>query len=113
MSDIINHEGKTLCMNCMSELDGKEACPNCGYPANERQRGDALPFHTRLQGRYIIGREKNRNGEGITYIGYDTVLNISVAVRDVYKRQKLIRVLLKARSKRLRARMWMCGFTKI
>lgn len=84
MSDIINHEGKTLCMNCMSELDGKEACPNCGYPANERQRGDALPFHTRLQGRYIIGREKNRNGEGITYIGYDTVLNISVAVREFY-----------------------------
>lgn len=84
MPSIRDYEKKNLCMNCMSDLEDKSVCPHCGYPADEKQQGDALPFHTLLQKRYLVGREKSRNGEGITYIGYDTILNIPVAIREFY-----------------------------
>jgi serine/threonine protein kinase len=73
-----------LCMNCMSDTGGKRECPNCGFSAAEPQMRHALPYGTMLQKRYIVGRAKASNGEGITYIGYDTVLNIPIELREFF-----------------------------
>lgn len=73
-----------LCMNCMSDTGGKRECPNCGFSAAEPQMRHALPYRTMLQQRYIVGRAKASNGEGITYIGYDTVLNIPIELREFF-----------------------------
>lgn len=73
-----------LCMNCMSDTGGKTECPNCGFRSAEPQMNHALPYRTKLQQRYIVGRAKQSNGEGITYIGYDTVLNIPIELREFF-----------------------------
>ncbi len=75
---------ENLCMNCMSDTNGKTECPNCGFSSAEPQMRHALPYRTKLQQRYIIGRAKKSNGEGITYIGYDTVLNIPIELREFF-----------------------------
>jgi eukaryotic-like serine/threonine-protein kinase len=73
-----------LCMNCMSDTAGKTECPNCGFSFSDPQMSHALPYRTKLQKRYLVGRAKQSNGEGITYIGYDTVLNISIELREFF-----------------------------
>lgn len=75
---------ENLCMNCMSENGSKVECPVCGYRNDRRQPAHALPLKTVLQNRYIVGRAKRSNGEGITYIGYDTVLNVPVELREFF-----------------------------
>ncbi|MFR1475571.1 MAG: hypothetical protein ACLSB9_07455 [Hydrogeniiclostridium mannosilyticum] len=65
MSDIINHEGKTLCMNCMSELDGKEACPNCGYPANESKGATRCLFILGCKGVTSLAVRKTVTARGL------------------------------------------------
>lgn len=73
-----------LCMNCMSDTAGKTECPNCGFRSAELQMNCALPYRTKLQQRYLVGRGKQSNGEGITYIGFDTVLNIPIELREFF-----------------------------
>lgn len=73
-----------LCMNCMAELTGEEVCPQCGWNAQEGQLLHGLPYGTILQERYIVGRAKKTNGEGITYIGCDTVQNTIVEIREFF-----------------------------
>ena len=73
-----------LCMNCMADTGGKTACPNCGFQEENGQQPNALPFRTWLQKRYVVGVAKKSNGEGFTYIGYDTVLNIPVELREFF-----------------------------
>ena len=75
---------ENLCMNCMSDTAGKSECPNCGCQSGEPQAPHALPLQTLLQGRYIVGRMKSSNGEGMTYIGYDTVLRLPVELREFF-----------------------------
>jgi eukaryotic-like serine/threonine-protein kinase len=71
-----------LCMNCMSDKAGAVICPHCGFRGDEAQMQHALPPKTILQKRYLVGMAKESNGEGITYIGYDTVLNIPIKLRE-------------------------------
>ncbi|MFU0833751.1 MAG: PASTA domain-containing protein [Oscillospiraceae bacterium] len=73
-----------LCMNCMSDKAGAAICPHCGYRGDKSQIQHALPPRTMLQNRYLVGVAKKCNGEGITYIGYDTVLNIPIKLREFF-----------------------------
>ena len=62
-----------FCMGCMADMAGNTVCPQCGWNSQEPQMLHALPYGASLQGRYIVGRAQKTNGEGITYIGRDTV----------------------------------------
>ncbi|WP_101696544.1 PASTA domain-containing protein [Clostridium minihomine] len=73
-----------LCMNCMSEKAVQESCPHCGHSEDEPQEPEALPLKTMLQNRYLIGLAQKTNGEGISYIGYDSVLNIKTLIREFF-----------------------------
>ena len=73
-----------LCMNCMSDLTGKTECPRCGHRADEPQAAHALPLRTTLQKRYLVGCARRFNGEGVSYIGYDTVLNIPIELHEFF-----------------------------
>ena len=60
-------------------------CPFCGRSASEyvplpRQ----LPPGTILQERYLLGAVLGEGGHGITYIGYDLILEIRVAVKEYF-----------------------------
>lgn len=77
-------DNTNLCMNCMGDTQGNQICPNCGWNTQEPQMRFALPYGAMLQGRYIVGRAKKANGEGITYIGRDTVQNTIVEIREFF-----------------------------
>ncbi len=74
----------TRCMGCMEEFDEAfDICPHCGYmrgtPAQEAYH---ITPGTVLHERYIIGRVLGFGGFGITYLGYDTRLNMKVAIKE-------------------------------
>lgn len=77
---------ENLCMNCMCDTAGKSECPHCGFHAAEPQMSHALPYRAKLQQRYLVGRAQHCNGEGFTYIGFDTVLHIPIELHEFFPR---------------------------
>lgn len=71
-----------LCMGCMSEKLHDSACRICGYSENTPYLPSYLPPQTVLSERYIVGKLISYNGEGATYIGYDTVTEQKVTVTE-------------------------------
>lgn len=74
-----------LCIGCMHELQDKEICPYCGL---EQRSYTPIPrcliMGTRLAERYVLGRVLGEGSFGITYIGWDTLLEIPVAIKEYY-----------------------------
>ena len=75
---------KRRCMGCMELYDKKwELCPHCGYPANATADS---PLHMSpgsiLNGRYEVGRVLGNGGFGVTYIAWDPILRIKVAIKE-------------------------------
>ena len=75
---------KVRCMGCMEEYDGDfDVCPFCGYVKGTAARE---AYHispgSELHDRYIIGKVLGFGGFGITYLGYDTVLQMKVAIKE-------------------------------
>ncbi len=77
---------ENLCMACMQDTEGYDICPNCGMdntlPSEDIQPPIALKLRTQLQGRYIIGKATELNSEYTSYMGYDTVSEIAVVIRE-------------------------------
>lgn len=72
------------CVNCMEEIGGYP-CPRCGFdPAKESQPRFALPWNTILHGRYLVGKVLGQGGFGITYVGWDLLLDMKVAIKEYY-----------------------------
>lgn len=72
------------CVNCMKEIEGAE-CPYCGFCEDrEKQDANVLKWNTILHGRYLVGKVLGQGGFGITYVGYDLVLNIKVAIKEYF-----------------------------
>lgn len=71
-----------LCMNCMGELNDHGTCPLCGLYDTEAYVSAYLAPKTFLANRYIIGRLINYCGESALYIGFDTVEQRKVTVRE-------------------------------
>ena len=72
------------CMGCMEQYeDNYDVCPYCGYienspPVNSLQM---VPGSI-LADRYIVGRSIGSGGFGVTYIGWDAVLETKVAIKE-------------------------------
>ncbi len=71
-----------LCMGCMNDNGGETVCPICGHTAGTPNPAGTLPIKTRIQGKYIIGKVLETNGEGITYIGWDSDANCIINIRE-------------------------------
>lgn len=82
-----------FCMGCMNEIDDNiSICSHCGYRVGTpRAEEHFLDPETILQGRYIVGRALGHGGFGITYIGYDALLNRRVAIKEYFYRQCVTR----------------------
>lgn len=79
MSDLDN-----ICMKCMSDLKNDNVCPNCGEKKGTPQEMPFLPKKTIIGSRYAVGSGLEITGEGLSYIGYDTVKNIKVYIREFF-----------------------------
>lgn len=71
-----------LCMNCMGELNDHGTCPLCGLYDTETYISSYLAPKTFLANRYIVGRLISYCGESALYIGFDTVEQRKVTVRE-------------------------------
>lgn len=72
------------CMGCMNVYDEQyDVCPYCGYvdgtPAKEAYH---LIPGTLLHGKYIVGKVIGYGGFGVTYVGWDNVLEQKVAIKE-------------------------------
>ena len=75
-----------LCMNCFAANVSREDahCPICGWDNTRPQVSHGLQYYTILNGRYLIGRVKLMNGEGITYSALDQAKKKMVEIKEFY-----------------------------
>lgn len=73
-----------LCPGCMNDNGGEKICPICGYDSASRNPDVCLPVGFTLDNRYMVGQAKKRNGEGITYIGWDNADDTAVSIREYF-----------------------------
>ena len=70
----------------MKEKGEEQVCPLCGM--SDADLGEVAPMFLRpgseLKDRYIVGIALGQGGFGITYIGYDKVLNTRVAIKEYF-----------------------------
>ncbi|MBR6336501.1 MAG: serine/threonine protein kinase, partial [Ruminococcus sp.] len=71
-----------LCMGCMNELDENGVCHYCKYTDDAAYLRSYLAPRTVLDNRYIIGKMLSYNGEGASYICYDSVAKEKVVCRE-------------------------------
>ena len=71
-----------LCMGCMNELDADGVCHYCTYTDDIPHLQSYLAPHTVLNDRYIVGKMLSYNGEGASYICYDTVTSTKAVMRE-------------------------------
>lgn len=78
-------EQQLLCPHCMKKTGaGERSCRYCGKElkaANERHQ---LQVGAILNKRYLVGSAIGGGGFGISYVGYDTLLNIRVAIKEYF-----------------------------
>lgn len=71
------------CMNCFSMLEREDdICPVCGWDNGRAQAAGGLGYMTELCSRYLVGRAKSRNGEGISYAAWDSSSRRVVEIRE-------------------------------
>ena len=73
---------ENLCMNCMKEKGSNEQCPHCHFHNDSLQLPPFLPMRTIVGGHYLIGAVTESNGDGTTYMGYDTETGTPVTIRE-------------------------------
>lgn len=72
----------TLCMGCMNDKTYDGPCRLCGYSDSDPYIPTYLAPKTLLGGRYIVGRLLSYNGEGATYLGFDTSAGAKVILKE-------------------------------
>ncbi len=74
-----------ICLRCMKVSDEPEICPFCGKEkAGQQTWSKALTPGTILNQKILIGNILGKGGYGITYIGYDMLLEYPVAVKEFF-----------------------------
>lgn len=72
------------CANCMSEIPSYP-CAHCGYGGlHDHELEYALMPGRILNGKYLVGRVLGQGGFGITYIGFDLMLERKVAIKEYF-----------------------------
>lgn len=72
-----------FCFNCMMPVN-KDKCGHCGYTQFNKTPAHHLLPSTILNNRYYIGNAIGQGGFGITYIGRDLNLDMTVAVKEFF-----------------------------
>ena len=72
------------CYGCMKLKENSPVCEHCGYNENVPNYSHQLPVGTILHGQYTVGKVLGQGGFGITYIGWDSQLEVPVAIKEYY-----------------------------
>ena len=72
-----------LCMGCLNEINGAVTlCENCGFDNSVPQSAPFLPYGTVLNGKYVVAKDLNTNGESTRYLGYDKTTGKVITIRE-------------------------------
>ncbi|MCM1226340.1 MAG: PASTA domain-containing protein [Clostridium sp.] len=71
-----------LCMGCMENKGSARICPHCGYAENTPSLPAFIKPGVTLHDRYLVGRLLNANGQGASYIAYDTAVSCKVILNE-------------------------------
>lgn len=83
-----------LCMGCMNDKGSVEVCPFCGFvEGTPPDLPQFLAPGTILNGRYLLGKVLGHGGFGITYLGWDLILNSKLAVKEYLPQSVATRVM--------------------
>ncbi|MBP3468658.1 MAG: serine/threonine protein kinase [Lachnospiraceae bacterium] len=78
-------EIEKICLRCMRISDDVGICPYCGREKTGQQTwSKALAPGTILNNKILIGNILGKGGYGITYIGYDMLLEYRVAIKEFF-----------------------------
>ncbi|MBQ9199533.1 MAG: PASTA domain-containing protein [Lachnospiraceae bacterium] len=82
------------CMGCMEEYDEKfDVCPHCGFVyGTDTNETFHLSPSSIVGDRYIIGKVIGYGGFGVTYIGWDALLEQKVAIKEYFPNEFATRV---------------------
>ena len=81
----MNIREKFYCSKCLHQLDDEMVCPYCGYDPSSPRSYRFLEEGTLLNDqRYLIGAVVGSGGFGITYAGWDLLLDGPVAIKEYY-----------------------------
>ena len=72
-----------ICISCQNTIESP-VCPHCGYPVHSQNEPHQLPVGTLLRNRYQVGKVLGQGGFGITYLGRDTLMETTVAIKEFY-----------------------------
>ncbi|MGN1482025.1 protein kinase domain-containing protein [Porcipelethomonas sp.] len=71
-----------LCMGCMENKGAAKVCPYCGYVENTPYLPSYIAPGTMLHDRYLVGQMLSANGQGASYIAYDTAVSCKVLLNE-------------------------------
>jgi len=74
----------TRCYGCMKIKENHPICEHCGFDERNENSDHQLPAGTVVGNQYTLGRVLGQGGFGITYIGWDNILNQTVAVKEYF-----------------------------
>ena len=79
------YEKQDICLKCMHPLKGEKRCPKCGFDIDTyKPKEHHLKPRTILHGQYIVGTVLGEGGFGITYVGWDLMLHMMVAIKEYF-----------------------------
>lgn len=72
------------CLGCMEEFgDEYKICPHCGFVVGTvAEEAIHLNPGVELHGRYVVGKVIGYGGFGVTYVGWDRLLEQKVAIKE-------------------------------
>lgn len=73
-----------FCYGCMSNIENKSVCPNCGYIKGTENVSEYIQPGYILNDRYLIGKVIRFNGQGVNYIAYDKHNDRKVIIEEFF-----------------------------
>ena len=71
-----------LCFGCFEPINDETKCPHCGYKQKSPYSPSYIAPGTIINDKYMVGKLIHYNGEGATYLGFDTAISCKVIIKE-------------------------------
>ncbi len=81
----MNIDDRWICSRCLHLIERGHSCANCGFSDEDYQPNPYhLPPETLLKQRYLVASVLGEGGFGITYAGWDLILDKAIAIKEYF-----------------------------